>query len=89
MDARGRACTDVSTEIMGMHGRTHLYIPTKYTGVHRVMYMNDSMIKAVVRGRMTAYGKFGRYKTKWDIGKYVVRKVRKGIRYDDALQQGS
>ena len=84
-DARRSIHTDVSTDSMGMHGSTCPYITTKYTVIHGVTYMDDSMIKAVVRGRMTAYGKFGRYKPKWDIGTDVVGKICKGISYADAL----
>ena len=89
MYARGSTCTEVSTESMGVHGSTRPSIPTKYTGVHRVMCTNDSMIKAVVRGRTNAYGKYGRYKPKWYIGTDVLGKVQKGIIYADALQKGS
>ena len=51
--------------------------------------MRNSMIKAVVKGRMNAHDEYERYKPKRDIGMEVVRKLRKGISSADVLHQGS
>ena len=84
-NARGSIHTDVSIESTVMHGSTLLYITTKDTVMHRVTYMDDSMTKAVVQGRMNSYDQYGRYKPKRDIGTDVLGKVWKGISYADAL----
>ena len=84
-DGLGGVCNVVSTESMGVRGRTFPYIPTKGTGMHGFMYMENSMVKMVVRGRTNAYDEYGRYETIRDIGMGIVKKVRKGISYDDAI----
>ena len=81
-------CTDVSADNMGVHGSTCLYISTKGTGVHAVTPTDESKVKMFVRVRTDTYGKYRREKTIQDIGTYGVGKVRKGISYADALQQG-
>ena len=83
------ACTDVSTNITGVHGSTCPYISTKGTGVHVVMSTDESKVKTVVRGRKNMCDEYGRKKPIRDIGTDVVGKVRKGISYADALHQGS
>ena len=84
-NARGSACTEVSTESMGVQGSTCLYISTEGMGAYGVTYTDDSMVNTAVRGRTDAYEKYGRYKPKWDIGADVVGKICKGISYADAL----
>ena len=84
-NARGSACTEVSTEIMGVQGSTCLYISTEGMGAYGVTYTDDSMVNTAVRGRTDAYDKYGRYKPKWDIGTDVVGKICNGISYADAL----
>ena len=54
------ACTDVSTDSTGVHGRTCLYISTKVIGVHGVTYTDKSMVNMVIRGRINVYGEYKR-----------------------------
>ena len=95
-DARGGTCTYVSNESTGIytestcvHGSTCPYISTKDIGIHGGTSTDFYMVKVVVQGIMNTYYKYRRYKPKRDIGTDVVGKVRKGIRYADALHQGS
>ena len=79
----------VFTESTSVHRSKCPYISTKGTGMHEVTTADDYTVKTAVCGRTNAYDKYGRYKPKRDIGTDVVGKVRKGIRYADALHQGS
>ena len=83
------ACMDFSTEITGVHGSICLYISTKVMGFHGFMSTEKSTVKTAVCGRTNSYNKYRRYKPIRDIGMDVVCKLRKGIIYDDALQQDS
>ena len=83
------ACTDVSTEITGVHGSIFPYISTKYTDMYGVMSTEVSIEKTAVQGITNAYDNYGRYETKRDIDTDVLGKVQKGIRYTGALQKGS
>ena len=58
-------------------------------GVHGVTSTDYYTVNVAVQGRRNAYDRSGRYETKRDIGTDVVWKVRKGIRYADALHKGS
>ena len=79
------AYTYVYTDITGVHGSMCTFIYTKCTDVHVVISTDKSNIKTVIV-RANAYDEYGRYKPLRDIGTDVVwGKVRKGIRYVDAL----
>ena len=82
------AFTDISTYSKGVHGILLPYIFSKVPGVHIVTSTDESEVKTVVCGRTNVYDKCGRYKPIQDIGTDIVKKVRKGISYDDALHQG-
>ena len=73
---------------MGMHRSKGPYISTKGTGMHVVTSTDEYKVNTFVRGITDAYYNYGRYEPIWEIGKYIVGKVRKGISYADALQQG-
>ena len=51
--------------------------------------MDKSKVKTVLRGRTDAYDKYRRYEPVRDVGTDIVGQVRKGVRYDDSLNQGS
>ena len=85
-DNIGSACMDFSTESTGLNRSTCLYIPTKGTVMHRVTSTDNSTVNTVVCGRTNAYDEYVRYKPIRYIGTDIVGKVRKGIRYDDALK---
>ena len=57
--------------------------------VHVVSSMESSTIKKVLHGTKNAYDDYRSYKPIQDIYTNVVGKVRKGIKYADALHQGS
>ena len=88
-DARGSVCTDIYTESTGMHRSMCPYISTEGAGMHRVTSTCNYTVKTVILGRTNAYYRYWRYEIKRDIGTDVVSKVRTGISYADALQQGS
>ena len=87
-DACGSACTEIYTESTGVHGSTCLYISTEGMGVHGVTSTYDYTVNMAVQGITNAYARYRRYKPKREIGKDIVGKVRKGIRYADDLQKG-
>ena len=74
---------------MGVNGSTFPYISTKFNCVHGVTSTENSMVKTSIPCRTNVYDEYGRYKPIQDIGTDVVRKIRKGIRYFDALQKSS
>ena len=84
-DDLGSARTDVSTESIGVRGSTCPWIYIKGAVVRGVTSTDDSTVKMVIHGRTNTYGEYRRYEPIYDIGTDVVWKVRKGIRYDDAL----
>ena len=71
-----------------MHKITCPYIYTKFRVVHGVTSTDDSTVNTFVQGTTNGYDKYGKYETKQDIVTYTVGKIRKGIRYVDALHQG-
>ena len=94
-DIRGSMCADVSTESMGIYNAITIvqgimgpYISTKGNGMHEGTSTEVSIVKAVVKKRTNVYEKYGGWKTKHDIGTDALGKLRKGISYDDAHQQG-
>ena len=80
------ACTDISNDSTGVRRITCLYIPTKGTVMHIVTSTDNSTVNTVVCGRTNAYDEYVRYKPIRYIGTDIVGKVRKEIRYDDALK---
>ena len=56
--------------------------------MHVVTSTDESKVNTFVSGIKDAYYNYGRSKPIWEIGTDVVGKVRKGISYADALQQG-
>ena len=56
--------------------------------MHVVTSTDESKVNTFVRGITDAYYNYGGYEPIWEIGKDLVGKVRKGISYADALQQG-
>ena len=82
------ACMYVSADNTSMIRNMCPYISTKGTGMHVVTSTDESKVNTFVRGRTDAYSNYSTYKPIWDIGTDVVGKVRKGISYADALNQG-
>ena len=66
-----------------------IFSSTKVTVMHVITPTDESKVKTYICVRTDAYDKYGRYKPVRDMGMDVVEKVRKGISYADALQQGS
>ena len=89
MEYRVSAYRCVSAENAGVPGSTCPYISTKGMGMHGITPTDESKVKTYICVRTDAYDKYGRYKPVRDMGMDVVEKVRKGISYADALQQGS
>ena len=79
----------ISGENAGVHGSMYPYIYTRSTGVHIVTPMDKSKVKTVLRGRTDAYDNYRRYEPVRDVGTDIVGQVRKGVIYDDSLNQGS
>ena len=55
-----------------------------YGGMCKVV----SMVNTLLLGRTNRFDEYGGYKPKRYIGTHTVGKVRKGVGYSDALQQG-
>ena len=72
-----------------MHRSMYLYISTEGICMHRVTSTGNYTVKTVIQERTNEYYRYRRYETKRYIGTDVLGKVRKGISYADALQQGS
>ena len=49
------ACTDVPTDITGVHGSTCPYISTKGMGVHGVTYTENFTVNTFICGRRNVY----------------------------------
>ena len=88
MEDRISMCMEVSTDSTGVHRSTCPYNCNKDTVVHVVTSTEKYKVKTFICSRMNTYAKYGRYKPIQDIGPDVLGKVRKGISYGDALQQG-
>ena len=80
---------NVFADITGVRISMCLYITTKVSGVHGVMYMVNTTVNTVINGIKNVYDKYGGYKPIRGIGTCVVGKVQKGIRYTYNLHKVS